>query len=187
MARRPTFDSVFCKPLPCEKPMRLPNVIVVLAILLCSPVGFAQTQLKMDSDPAGSTIMVQAAPGLIHFRPSDEHVRFSWLVGAEWLHQSRWLLGYSYFNNSFGQKSQYIYGGRWWPISERYPNLYVKLTGGVLLGYKKPYEDKVPFNHNGVSPGIVPALGYKSGPFNVQMNLLGGAGVMFTAGYDLIR
>lgn len=131
--------------------------------------------------------MVQAAPGLIHFRSSPDHVRYSWLVGAEWQHSSRWLAGYSYFNNSFGQKSHYVYGGHWWPITEGNPNWYFKMTGGVLAGYKDPYENKIPFNHKGIAPGLVPGLGYKTGRFNLQLNLLGAAGMMLTMGYDLVR
>ncbi len=131
--------------------------------------------------------MAQGAPGAVHFHSSREHVRYSWLVGAEWIRPSHWLGGYSFFNNSFGQKSHYLYAGYWWPINEPGSNWYAKLTGGAVYGYRKPYEDKVPFNHNGLSPGIVPGVGYKKDQLNVQFNLLGGAGFMVTLGYDLAR
>lgn len=131
--------------------------------------------------------MIQASPGVIHFKSSPTHVNDSWLMGVEWQQPSRWLAGYSYFNNSFGQKSHYGYAGYWWPITENNPNWYVKLTGGVIVGYRKPYEDKIPFNHNGIAPGIVPALGFKMNRFNTQVILLGTAGVMVTVGYDLVR
>jgi hypothetical protein len=167
--------------------MRFLNSIVFVAGLLFVPACLAQDNLKLDADPPGNSLMVQGAPAMLHFHSSPDHARYSWLVGAEWLHSSHWLAGYSYFNNSFNQKSQYIYGGYWWPINAIGPNWYAKLTGGLLLGYKPPYEDKVPFNHNGKSPGIVPGLGYKMGRFNAQLNLLGGAGLMLTVGYDLAR
>ena len=96
-------------------------------------------------------------------------------------------MGAAYFNNSFDQKCEYLYFGKSWPLESIDRNLYFKLTGGVLLGYKEPYENKIPFNHNGVAPGLVPALGYRFGDFNVQVNLLGTAAVMFTAGYDLFK
>jgi len=165
--------------------MRLVNLMCCLAWLLSVPVCRAADGLKMDGDPSGNIIMVQGAPGMVHFHSSSEHVRYSWLVGAEWLHPSRWLGGYSYFNNSFGQKSHYAYAGYWWPIDMLGPNWYFKFTGGVLHGYKDPYKEKVPFNHNGTSPGIVPGVGYKMGRFNAQLNILGGAGLMLTVGYDL--
>ena len=131
--------------------------------------------------------MIQAAPGVIHYDPNPEHTQYSWLVGVEGLHASRWLAGYSYFNNSFGQKSHYLYGGRWWPVRENDPHWYLKLTAGVLYGYKEPYEDQIPYNHKGTAPGIVPAIGYKLDRFNIQLNFLGTAALMVTVGYDIIR
>ena len=52
---------------------------------------------------------------------------------------------------------------------------------GILYGYVGQYQDKVPFNHNGFSPGFVPSVGYK---FNDrvygELDLLGNSGLMFT-------
>jgi hypothetical protein len=46
-----------------------------------------------------------------------------------------------------------------------------------------PYEDKVPLNHNGFSPAIIPSLGYKISPQDsLQMKILGNAGLMFSWG-----
>ena len=74
----------------------------------------------------------------------------------------------------------------WNPI-DRNPGWYVKLTGGLLYGYKEPYENKVPYNHNGYAPGLVPALGYKWDRWSTQVSLLGNAALMISVGYDLIR
>ncbi len=135
----------------------------------------------------GDVLMLQAAPGVIHFNADPEHTKYSWLAGLEWQSPSRWLAGASYFNNSFNQKCEYFYFGKSWPLEFISSNVYFKLTGGLLLGYKEPYEDKIPFNHNGIAPGAVPGIGYKYGDFNAQINLLGGAGLMVTFGYDLIK
>ena len=140
-----------------------------------------------DFSLSGDILMFQAAPGVLHFNSDPAHAQHSWLLGVEWQRPSHWLAGYSYFNNSFDQKSHYVYGGYWWPVWEKHPGWYVKLTGGVILGYQEPYEDKIPFNHNGVAPGVVPAVGYKAGRFSVQLNLLGTAGLMAIVGYDLLR
>ena len=131
--------------------------------------------------------MIQAAPDVIHFHPDPEHAEWSWMVGIEWQRPSRWLFGFSYFNNSFNQKSQYYYAGYVWKLSERDPNWYLKLTGGLIYGYTEPYEDKVPFNHNGYSPGLIPGLGYKWDRWSLQLNLLGVSALGFTVGYDLVR
>jgi hypothetical protein len=152
--------------------------------ITASPSAGAATS---DPTSSGDILMVQAAPTSIHFHSNPDYTSHPWLVGAEWQRPSRWLAGYSYFNNSFGQKSQYIYGGKWWPARESGQGWYFKLTGGVILGYKEPYEDKLSYNHNGVAPGMIPALGFKMDRANVQLNLLGFSGVMITFGYDLIR
>ncbi|MFO1370956.1 MAG: hypothetical protein U1F42_00650 [Candidatus Competibacteraceae bacterium] len=135
----------------------------------------------------GDVLTLQAAPGAIHYSYSADHAKFSWLVGLEWQSPSRWVAGASYFNNSFDQKCEYFYVGKSWPLEFISNNVYFKLTGGLLLGYKEPYENKVPFNHNGVAPGIIPGLGYKYGDFNVQLNALGTAGMMITFGYDFLK
>jgi hypothetical protein len=167
--------------------MRLVYLMCCLTCLVAAtPCSAADTE-KTGFLGSGNVLMIQGAPGVVHFNSDPAHAKYSWLVGAELQTPSRWLAGYSYFNNSFDQKSHYIYGGYTWNISDRAPNWYAKLTGGVILGYKEPYEDKIPFNHNGVAPGVVPALGYKFDRYNVQLNLLGTAGFMITAGYDLFR
>jgi hypothetical protein len=156
------------------------RLIPLLALLA---VGESQASVFQDGD----LLMVQAAPDVIHFSSDPDHADYSWLVGLEWQSASRWLVGAAYFNNSFDQKSQYLYFGKSWPLDSISDNLYFKLTGGLLLGYKEPYEDKIPINNDGVGLGAAPSLGYKFGDFNVQLNLLGTAGVMFTFGYDLIK
>jgi hypothetical protein len=164
----------------------LPPLLWFVALAAVAPPVAADTT-RLDSASSDGVLMIQAAPGVLHFHPDPEHTDYSWLVGAEWLYSSRWLAGFSYFNNSFGQKSQYYYGGRWWRISESDPNWYFKLTAGVIAGYKQPYEDKIPYNHNGIAPGIIPAIGYQVNRFNIQLNFLGTSALMVTVGYDLIR
>ena len=134
----------------------------------------------------GDVLMVQGAPGVIHFESSPDHVKYSWLVGLEWQRSDNWLAGYAYFNNSFGQKSHYLYGGRSWQLGAD-SNWYLKLTAGIIEGYREPYEDKIPINHNGIGAAIIPGLGYRYERFNVQASLLGIRGIMFTIGYDLYR
>lgn len=158
-----------------------PKISAAWVIALASVIPPANAGVFQDGD----IVMVQGAPGAIHYNSSPEHKGNGWLIGVEWQAQSNWLAGAAYFNNSFGQKCEYFYGGKAWPIGSS--GVYVKLTGGLLLGYKDPYEDKIPFNNNGVAPGVIPALGYKKERFNVQLNVLGTAGLMITVGYDLLK
>jgi len=158
-----------------------------LAALLAVLPAVAAEAPPPESTTGREIVMIQASPDVIHFTSDPDHVNWSWMVGAEWQRPSRWLFGFSYFNNSFGQRSQYYYTGYVWNPIDRNPGWYVKLTGGLLYGYKEPYENKVPYNHNGYAPGLVPALGYKWDRWSTQVSLLGNAALMISVGYDLIR
>jgi hypothetical protein len=85
---------------------------------------------------------------------SEYHFQESWLGG-------QWIAGLALFQNSFGQFSQYIFGGLVWrPIETEQP-FYVKLTAGPLHGYTGQYQNKVPFNSSsGWAPAIIPGVGY---------------------------
>jgi hypothetical protein len=43
----------------------------------------------------------------------------------------------------------------------------------------------VPLNHNGYSPGFIPAIGWESSRLQLQMNFLGNAGVMYQLSWKL--
>ncbi len=92
--------------------------------------------------------------------------------------------GMSLFSNSFGQPTAYVYGGQRWDNFMGQPQLFVKVTAGIFYGYVGKYKDKVPFNYNGFSPGIIPSLGYAFSPINsAQLLVLGNAGLMFAYGH----
>lgn len=159
------------------------RLVVAAQLTACLAAEAAETGLMTPGD----VLMVQVSPYSLHFDEGPEHTGYPWLVGVEWQSRSRWLAGYSYFNNSFNQKCHYAYGGYTFPLGENYRNWYIKLTGGLIVGYKEPFEDKLPVNYNGIAPVIIPGLGYKSDRYNVQLNLLGANGFMLTFGYDLLR
>ena len=76
------------------------------------------------------------------------------------------------------------YAGRRWFLDQVNPNLYVKISAGVVYGYKEPYEDRLPVNDNGYGLGIAPALGYQIGRANAQIVFLGTSAVTLTFGYN---
>jgi hypothetical protein len=166
--------------------MTMRRLFGLMALAAAMP-SLADDTAAPASDRSDSIFMLQVAPGVLHYRADSEHAKHSWLVGAEWQHSSRWLAGYSYFNNSFDQKCHYLYTGRSWQIGENDKGWYAKLTGGVLVGYREPYADKIPFNHDGIALGIVAGLGYRLDRFSIQVNVLGTAGLMVTVGYDVSR
>lgn len=121
-----------------------------------------------------------------HFFPSPEHVNRNHLVNLEWqtssytmLNADRTLFGGAVFKNSFGQPSEYLYAGQKWDLHE---NVYIKFTAGLLHGYKDPFQDKIPLNHYGVAPVIVPSIGFRFRQFSLESIFLSNRAVMLAIG-----
>ena len=111
----------------------------------------------------------------------DEDYKQVVLVGLERHYSDNWLWGGALFSNSFGQPSGGAYFGYQWNKLFGIEPLYFKLVGGIMYGYVDEYEDKVPYNHNGFSPIILPGLGWRLTPRDaLQVIVLGGNGFMFS-------
>ncbi len=123
----------------------------------------------------------------VHYGTSDDYEGPPILVNLEVNKPSDWIYGLSLFNNSFGQFSQYLYFGKKWRLPKIQQYMHVKLTGGVVHGYKDEFEDKVEFNHNGFAPAIIPSVGFKKNRLAFDLIFLGDAALMFAVGYDLIE
>lgn len=94
------------------------------------------------------------------------------------------LAGATLFKNSFHQSTGYAYIGFRQPLIGDYNNnLYVKLTGGVMHGYRGEYRDKIPFNRFGTSVVAIPSAGVQIRRFTAETVLFGAAGVMVNVGY----
>ena len=119
----------------------------------------------------------------IHTDPEPDHVNNSKLLNIEFETTTKWIYGFAHFDNSFGQPSQYLYAGYSWKLYGK-DWAYFKLTGGLLHGYKEPYEDKIPLNELGVAPAIVPAFGLKYKRVFTEVQILGLAAVTVTAGFS---
>lgn len=133
---------------------------------------------------------LQTSVYTLHYNPTPEHVNQQNLLNLEWRFNSfaaggQWLAGLALFANSFGQSSQYLYGG--WlvrPFDELQP-LYFKITAGALHGYKGEYQNKIPFNSSGVAPAILPSVGYCYKRVCSELVLFGNSGLMVTLGVTL--
>ncbi|EXI77193.1 MAG: hypothetical protein AW10_03959 [Candidatus Accumulibacter appositus] len=133
---------------------------------------------------------LQTSVASAHFHPDDEHDNSQQLINAEWRTDKRWLagqvlVGAASFDNSFGQASWYAYGGLLWRPAETVQPFYLKLTAGVLHGYRGEYQDKIPFNDSGYAPAILPAMGYCYNRFCTELVVFGAAGMMLTVGATL--
>lgn len=159
------------------------KLLAFIATALLALPARAQTEGMFDLAAPGHWRLV-VSPYSLHFSPSDEH-KPVWAIGVERQAQSGWLWGGSYFSNSFGQDSGYVYLGKRYPGLFDRPQLFAQWSAGVLYGYKGQYKDKVPFNHGGFSPGVLLSLGWA---FNkqtaAQVNLLGNSGLMLQLSYD---
>lgn len=123
---------------------------------------------------------VQTSVYTKHYSPDPEHNNHQGLIGIERNQASGWVLGGATFRNSFSQRSNYAYIGKRYDNAD-YP-VYLKLTGGLLQGYSGQYKDKIPLNHFGVAPVIIPSVGTHYGPLGAELVLLGANAAMVTTG-----
>jgi len=133
---------------------------------------------------------VQTSVATVHFSSDPNHDNNQNLIYGEWRLKDywiggQWLVGASFFDNSFGQSSQFVFGGLLWRPIEQAQEFYVKLAAGVLHGYSGEYQNKIPYNSTGYAPAIVPGIGYCYNRFCGEMILFGTAGVLWTVGMTL--
>jgi hypothetical protein len=143
-------------------------------------VGLMVACFAGSSLAQGPVLRLQWSPYTQHFKYDSEHSDVV-MVGLEREYPNAQLDGLALFSNSFGQPSVYLYPwGRVHHSIGGIAPLSFKWTAGLLYGYKPPYENKVPYTHDGFAPAAVVALAYDlpSG-WSVQANLLGLAAVMF--------
>jgi hypothetical protein len=128
---------------------------------------------------------IAVSPYAPHFRPSEEHQPV-WAIGLERQRADDWLAGASFFSNSFGQPSAYVYLGRRYPGLFDVEPLFFQWSAGLMYGYVGQYKSKVPMNVEGFSPGALITLGWQFNPqLSFAVHALGDAGVMFQFGFDL--
>ncbi|QEI07683.1 ABC transporter ATP-binding protein [Pigmentiphaga aceris] len=152
------------------------RMVLGSCIGLLSATAFAEVPDSAD----GPSWQLFASPYTMHWSHDDDH-KPVFALGIERIDQDRSLWGASAFRNSFGQASAYVYYGRQWDHFLGQPALYAKISGGLMYGYRGKFRNKVPLNVGGVSPAIVPAIGYRVTPQSaVQLNVLGTAALMFS-------
>lgn len=121
----------------------------------------------------------------IHFNSDPAHDNSQRLILGEWNITEQWLVGASFFDNSFGQRSEYIYGGFRFRPFDSLQQLYFKITAGLVHGYDGQYQDKIPFNNYGIAPAIVPSVGYCINRYCSELVIFGTAGALLTFGVTI--
>jgi len=117
-----------------------------------------------------------------HYDPKPEHVNRQNMLGFELETEEKQVYGLAIFDNSFGQNSEYLYTGKKWH-NFRSERMYFKLTGGLLHGYKEPYENKIPLNDLGIAPALVLTLGYQHKGLVIEFSQLGLSAGIITVGF----
>jgi len=155
-----------------------PSLLIrAFCLFLLVPSAWASN----DSDAADKGFWyLQTSVVTRHFSPDPEHNNHQDLIGLERNDASGFLYGAATFRNSFSQRSYYAYAGKRFE-SANYP-VYLKVTGGLLQGYKGEYRDKIPLNQLGVAPVIIPSVGAHYGPVAAELVLLGFNAAMITTG-----
>ncbi len=161
--------------------------LAVILVLLAAPC-LAQEQADEESstEPGAWKVdhwYIYTSLYTRHFDPQPEHVNKQKMLGIEAQMTNNWVFGFSTFDNSFGQRSEYLYAGYRWALFHS-PYWYFKLTGGLLYGYKDEYKDKIPYNDLGIAPAAIPTLGFHYKSFVMELNLAGNAAINVTAGFS---
>lgn len=157
---------------------------LILFFCLCGSPFPAQANQK-PQEPQGSLVALHFSPFVAHYSRNPEHNSYPWFTAVEWESASRWHLGGAFFENSFHQPCGYLYGGKRWIYGSQDQHLFFKVTAGAIIGYFKPYDNKLPVNADGIGLGIIPAIGYKYQRASTQFVVLGSSGFMITLGYDI--
>lgn len=182
------------------------DVFAVVASIAVSGAAFAQSSLPV-TDAASPTIPPPQATAASawdapepwrtdrfflatsvytkHFYFDPAHNNQQHLIQGEWNMTEQWLAGAALFENSFGQPTQYVYGGyRFRPLAELQP-LYLKVTAGLVHGYTGQYQNKIPLNNSGIAPVIIPSVGYCLSRFCSELVIFGAAGALITIGVTI--
>lgn len=140
--------------------------------------GIFQILIKpIDSEPYW---VVQTSVYTQHFHPKPHHNNHQELIGAERNRADSYIWGAATFLNSFDQRSFYAYFGKRYDFGNT--PFYSRLTAGLIHGYRGEYRDKVPLNHYGVGPVILPSLGAHYKKAQADVVLLGLNAYIITLG-----
>lgn len=155
-------------------------------------IGLMLFSLNLNADEAAPEIEekpgwkirgwnIQTSLYTKHWDSDPDHTNHQKLIGPEIEFENDYMVGLAIFKNSFDQSSQFLYIGKTWRLF-RSDHFYFKLVGGLLHGYKKPYEDKIPFNGLGVAPAILPSFGFRYKRIMLETQIAGTAAITITGG-----
>ncbi len=172
----------------------------LLALILLPAATLAITR-PAAADNTPHNYAVQASVWTTHFSPQPYHNNNQRLLGIErfgdnfvtnplvdhtpLFDTATPLAGATLFRNSFNQRSAYAYAGFRQPMARSYrTEFYLKLTGGLIHGYRGEHRDKIPFNRFGTTVAVIPSLGIQHNRVNAEAVVFGMAGMMINVGFS---
>jgi len=164
---------------------RVIRACLACALLVFSTHIYAEEDTTAEAEESNgwkiSGWNIQTSLYTKHWDPEPDHTNKQKLIGPELVFENDYLVGLAIFRNSFDQPSQFLYIGKTWPLFHS-RHFYFKLVGGLLHGYKEPYEDKIPFNGLGVAPAILPSFGFRYKHIMLEAQIAGAAAITITGG-----
>lgn len=168
-------------------------------------LGVLLTSLQVNaeiSQQEGHQFLVQTSLWTHHYQHDPDHnnqqelVNLLWYPSAQyqpqtlknsaydWVNHTQWFVGGATFKNSFSQRTYYGYvGGRYRFNENQLFEPYIRLTGGLLHGYRGKYRDKVPLNKYETAPVMVPSIGVDIQQVSLELVAFAASGVMLNIGY----
>jgi len=123
--------------------------------------------------------------GYTHYSDDEEYEGTPWFAGIEFQKPTNWVVGLSVFDNSFGDFTQYVYLGKSFHPSDKYPGFRIKLTAGLAHGYRGDHHKIMPIRWgDSWGLGVVPTVGYQARAVGVDVALLSASGLLFLVGYE---
>lgn len=150
--------------------------VLLAALLLGMPFAGA-------TEADGDYWYLQTSVITRHWTPDPDHNNHQDLIGLERNRADGWVWGGATFRNSFSQRSNYVYAGKRYDLDNS--PIYFKVTAGALQGYHGKYRDKIPLNHYGVAPAVIPSIGAQFGRFGAEFVALGANAGMINVGMRL--
>ena len=153
-------------------------------LLAMSSLALPIAGAKADVDETRRPWYVHGGP-YTHFSTNKKYEGPPVFAGIEYTTLTTMIVGFSVFNNSFGQFLQYVYLGKSFHPIDKYPGFRFKVTGGIGHGYDGEHHDVFPIRW-GSSFGlaVVPTVGYQVGALGFDIGVLGDSGLVFLVGYQ---
>jgi hypothetical protein len=162
--------------------MAFRRLLRVLGLTLSALVLTATSRAQQ---PALDLVELNISPLTLHFTASSEHKNVG-LLGISKVDADGTIVSGAVFSNSFGQPCVTVQWGRRYLAPFGEDRWYWQWTVGPVYGYVAPYNHKVPLNYKGLSPVVIPSLGYQlSKKFSAQFTLLGNSALMLQLAYQL--